>query len=307
MGETTGIQWAHATFNLWRGCAPVSPGCANCYASALSVRFGEGEYRQSMARIHCSENSLHLPRRWNRRPPKAWGLQPSERGRVFNSLNDWLDDRVPIEWLAELLIMIDGTPNLDHLLLTKRPQLFHSRLTQVVALRDGAGSDIADLWLTGHAPPNVWLGASVEDQARADERIPLLAAIPARIRFLSVEPLLSRIEFGLLLPPPPRPPLIHWAIIGGESDDNVTQKAPGKRRATFARLCEPKWILDVMAQMKSDGIRVFVKQLGSNLPIDFPPIRHPKGGDQSEWPAEFQVREFPAAGDPAAQRPAAVA
>jgi len=160
--------------------------------------------------------------------------------------------------------------------------------------------------------PNVWIGVSVEDQQRADERVPLLQQIPAVVHFLSMEPLLSNVELDAdwLLPRckacgrhSPRgkcceyepdctggtvhsnqqqPALVDWVIVGGES---------GPR----ARVCDAAWINDIVLQCKAAGVACFVKQLGSNahsygLPL---PLEHPKGGDMSEWHPSLQVRQMP--------------
>src|SRR5205085_322251 len=118
------------------------------------------------------------------------------RPRIFPSLCDWLDDEVPIEWLADFLKLIHDTPNLDWLLLTKRPENWSDRIHTAFRLPN---DEPLETWLSGwldgdRAPHNVWIGVSVEDQQRADERIPLLLQIPAKVRFLSVEPLLSEVN-----------------------------------------------------------------------------------------------------------------
>jgi protein gp37 len=117
---------------------------------------------------------------------------------------------VAIEWLADLLELIQLTPNLDWLLLTKRPQNFGSRVGGVARLTGHGASGVAMQWADlGQAPHNVWVGTSAEDQTRWDERMPLLNTIPARVRFVSAEPLIGRIHMGELRP--------DWLIVGGES------------------------------------------------------------------------------------------
>ena len=127
-------------------------------------------------------------------PPADWEALPKFRPRVFcASLSDWLDDEVPIEWLGRLLKLIRDTPHLDWLLLTKRPQNWQARLHKVSEHLKNQQQPhaVVDAWLDGHAPANVWIGTTMEDQTRADERIPVLLNIPATVRFLSCEPLLS--------------------------------------------------------------------------------------------------------------------
>jgi protein gp37 len=136
--------------------------------------------------------------------------------------------------------------------------------------------------------PSVWLGTSVEDQATADERIPLLRKCPAAVRFVSYEPALAGVDFSGLLDG------IHWLILGGESGHG-------------ARPCKVGWIRSAMRQAKARGVSVFVKQLGAR-PLAFVAddggdfrvggmtelsMRSRKGGDMSEWPEDLRVREFP--------------
>lgn len=239
------------------------------------------------------------------------------RPLVFPSLCDWLDDEVPIEWLAEFIGLISATPNLDWLLLTKRPELWRERMERVTAYnaaepwteKDCDIRGMASDWVEhGLAPSNVWIGVSVEDQQRADERIPALIKIPAKLRFLSVEPMIGPVDLGL------SPAVrcrhcdnyvgghatggldicdcrIHWVIIGGESSPD-------------ARPCNVAWIRDIVRQCRSAGVPVFVKQLGAHMvqslddqciiPAYFRvALKHPKGGDLAEWPEDLRVRQMP--------------
>jgi protein gp37 len=217
------------------------------------------------------------------------------RPRVFcASLADWLDDEVPIEWLADLLRLIHDTPNLDWLLLTKRPQNFLQRVydaakAQHIRTHDHIFTWIIDWWNAKTIPHNVWVGTTVEDQQRADERIPELLKIPAHVRFLSAEPLLGKIDFGFNGLQSKEPvgfvDGIHWVIFGGESGKD-------------ARLLDVDWIRSGVKQCRIAGIAPFVKQLGKNVmgrEMDKWVCRltDKKGGDMSEWPEELRVREFP--------------
>lgn len=202
--ENSKIEWTHHTFNPWIGCAKVSPGCLNCYAETLmDTRYGRVKWGKGQPRARTGQDNWRKPRQWNKAAEGA-----DERPRVFcASLADWLDDEVPIRWLAELLEMVHATPRLDWLLLTKRPENWRRRLEQASECF-GPGNIVQD-WLRGDAPDNVWIGTSAEDQPRWDERIPLLMNIPARVRFVSAEPLLGRIHMGEMRP--------DWLIVGGES------------------------------------------------------------------------------------------
>src|SRR5438309_1214907 len=117
MGENTSIAWCNHTFNPWEGCTKVSAGCAHCYAETRNHRFGADNWGKGKPRRRTSDANWKLPYKWNAQAEKH-----GTRLRVFcASLADWLDDEVPVEWLANLLKLIHQTPNLEWLMLTKRP------------------------------------------------------------------------------------------------------------------------------------------------------------------------------------------
>lgn len=282
MAENSKIEWCDHTFNPWEGCTKVSPGCAHCYAEARNRRFAGGvNWGPGAPRRHTSPANWKQPLAWEREAADLYILRAHQTGagepirfqrpRVFcASLADWLDDEVPAAWLAELLDLIRSTPHLDWLLLTKRPQLWRPRMEQVVALEiaDGpSGADqcygvaLAAAWLNGLAPANVWVGTTVEDQTRADERIPALLEIPAVIRFLSCEPLLGALDIeeylddqcdgGYILGSAP----IHWVICGGESGPK-------------ARPMHPAWARELRDQCASTSVPFLFKQWGEWLPCE---------------------------------------
>lgn len=291
MGEDSSIAWCDHTFNPWIGCQKVSPGCAYCYAETWSqfsglVRWGGPRERTK---------GWTAPARWQEnydRDVRKKG--PRARPKVFcASLADWLDDAVPIEWLADLLQTIHETDRLDWLLLSKRPSNI-IRLQYAWELLNEAGPARAAAaawvkrWIVGHPPSNVWIGVSVEDNERARERIPVLCGIPARVRFLSIEPLLEDIDlsyaffdgsesYGSMAG-------IQWAIIGGES---------GKK----ARPMKIEWVRSLLSQLSVAGVSPFVKQVGHRPTLDGSPyqIADAKGGLMDEWPKDIRVREFPSA------------
>jgi len=330
------IQWCDHTFNPWIGCTIKSPGCFNCYAWAMNRRFADGvNWGKGAPRRRTSPHYWNDPRRWDKlqqieeADARVVGRVARPRPRVFcASLADWLDDEVPIEWLADLLQLIHETPNLDWLLLTKRPENWRERILRALAHVEGIDYGCADAW-EGDAqttlgiwlndwtatdgtgiPDNVWIGTTVEDQARADERIPLLLQIPAKIRFLSCEPLLGPVDISahrprisktldsqLLLP--------DWVICGGES-------GPG------ARPFFVEWAWDIFLQCRRAGVPFFMKQLGAHVrtsnanALDWPEhvtftevendpafaaarvgLTDKKGGDMADFPEELRVREFP--------------
>jgi protein gp37 len=310
MSDNTPIEWATHTWNPWEGCTKVSPGCAHCYAEARNRRFSKGaNWGKGKPRRRTSAATWRKPALWNRDAEKQKrndiGPFREMRPRVFPSLCDWLDDEVPVEWLADFMKLIQDTPHLDWLLLTKRPENWKARMEEVRAtVQDGFAMD----WLNGFDPANVWIGTSVEDQLRSDERIPELLNIPAAGRFLSVEPLLGPVSMlGLQTQAPYKPGYepftiqsIDWVIVGGES-------GPG------ASPCNIEWIRDIVRQCKAASVPCFVKQLGACVisnnslgwpngtrGVSYPPykqsrflLKHPKGGDPSEWPEDLRVRQFP--------------
>lgn len=278
--KNTAIEWTDHTINFWWGCTKVSPACEHCYAEKFAayagrrvfgepVQWGKGQpRRERLAKARAEALAL------NRQAEKK-----GVRYKVFaNSMSDWLDDEVPAEWLARLIETIHDTPQLDWQLLTKRPGLWPERmraawphipagtpfmrwfnawccpvLAKAAATRDDA------------PPPNVWIGTTVEDQTRADERIPHLLRIPARVRFLSCEPLLGPVnlnEHQPFLHAASEGPMkyrgllagqIHWVICGGESGGQ-------------ARPMHPFWLRSLRNQCQNAGVPFFFKQWGEWLP-----------------------------------------
>jgi protein gp37 len=267
------IAWCDNTFNPWEGCTKVSEGCKNCYALARDERFTGGiHWGKGAPRRRTSAANWKQPLKWNR-----VGCGDCDcciagqrcnivyHPRVFcASLADWLDDEVPIEWLADLLKLIHDTPNLDWLLLTKRPENWEWRL------HEAFDPIFVNSWLDGKFPSNVWIGTTVENQQAADLRIPQLLKIPARIRFLSVEPMLEKINLGLY----EWEQTIHWCIVGGESGPK-------------ARQFDPAWAEDIRQQCAFSDVAFFAKQMGQ--------ATNPKTfRDFNSFPASLKVRQFPA-------------
>lgn len=223
------------------------------------------------------------------------------RPRVFcASLSDWLDDEnVPVEWLADLLRVIACTPNLDWLMLSKRPQNWEPRLraaaVHLQTCQTGHVNDPAwrliHSWipwnrLPGEPPENVWIGVS----AGADQSAAL--AIPAKVHFLSCEPMLRPLDTT-------HAAKFDWVILGGESGPK-------------ARPCNVDWIRDALAFCRENNVAPFVKQFGSVCFTDEPDedgwpdgvtfdrncttralLKDSHGGDPAEWPEDLRVREFP--------------
>lgn len=289
------IQWTDHTFNPWEGCTKVSPGCANCYAEDRDKRWHNGEHwGKGAPRRRTSEANWRKPVAWNNAViagrisndnASEWPARP----RVFSaSLGDWLDPEVPVEWLSDFLELIQETPNLDWLLLTKRPELWQERMNAVRQRPNLVWEWLAKWSVDGIAPHNVWIGTTVEDQKRADERIPALLDIPAKVRFLSVEPMLEQIDLAAFLGHCPDITGdqmvsynmgISWVICGGES---------GREARTFCL----HWARNLRDRCKAAEVPFFMKQLGSKANVISLEITG-KGGDPDEWPEDLRIREFP--------------
>lgn len=231
--ENSNIEWTRHTFNPWIGCTKVSPGCLHCYAETLmDTRYGRVKWGRGNERSRTSAGNWKQPLRWNKE-----AKQVGERHRVFcASLADWLDMEVPHGWRVDLLNLIEATPYLDWLLLTKRPESWSARMHEAAY-----AAPIAAKWIGGEAPDNVWVGTSAEDQQRWDERMPEIEAIPAVVRFVSAEPLLGHIAMRGHRP--------DWLIVGGESGRS-------------ARDMESGWVKDLRDQCQTVGIKFFFKQWG---------------------------------------------
>lgn len=294
--KNSGIEWTHHTFNPWVGCEKISPACANCYAETWARRAGRpGLWAGNRERTTAA--NWRQPQNWDR---KARAADVQER--VFcASLADVFDNKVPREWRRDLFEVIGHTTNLQWLLLTKRIGNAREMLNEVIdELSHGLNTWDELPW------PNVWIGATIGNQDEADRDIPKLLATPARLRFLSLEPLLGPVDLTTHLWGRAKPcnacprdadcicglerrvhlnePALHWAIVGGESGGNARPMALG-------------WAKDIVRDCKAAGVAPFVKQMGSN-PTNregqrCPHIRDHKGGDMDEWPEVLRVREFP--------------
>jgi protein gp37 len=284
MGYNSAIEWCDHTFNPWIGCQRVSPGCMHCYAETRDQRFHAGEHwgPKGTRQVTATAN-WRKPVAWNRVAEAA-----GRRDRVFcASLADVFEDREDVrDARLYLLDLIRQTPNLDWLLLTKRPEKVMPLLAQ--AFGDACMADNLPLidwleeWISALPPQNVWIGTSVEDQQRAEERIPHLLRIPAAVRFLSCEPLLGPVDFGRLRAWDPFEMYltgVHWVIVGGESGSG-------------ARPMHPDWARQLRDQCQVAGVPFLFKQWGAWLPyrVGVAPLLEPQGGDSVDahiLPAEL--------------------
>jgi protein gp37 len=312
----TSIEWTDRTWNPIRArlkgathtkrsgtfCTRISPGCTNCYASTINRRFGTG---MAYTVPNLAEHEFFIDERILAEPLKL--RKPS---KIFvGDMFDLFHEAIPSRLLTDVFTAAwEAWRRHGHTFqfLTKRADRMH-----------------AYLLTAGFACPGFWLGVSVEDQQRADERIPLLLQTLATVRFLSVEPLLEAIDLDdrrdwmtPVIGKPRNAPSIDWVICGGES-------GPGARPFNL------QWAHNLRAQCLDAGVAFFMKQMGS-FPVmseeiwrrDFNPLsraqvpiwldaklntkhtppagtiaisfRDSKGGDQWEWPESLRVREFPA-------------
>jgi protein gp37 len=296
------IEWTDHTFNPWWGCTKVSPGCANCYADTWARRLGKKLWGKGVPRERRGAAYWRNPLKWNRKvsmrcsvcgatgtgtllgercnfcadESKSGVFELAEpRPRVFcASMADWLDDEVPIEWLADLLELIHDTPNLDWLLLTKRPENFEKRLSGAFWYAHGRNNpsltQFISEWNSGVERKNIWIGTTVENQEMANKRIPELLDIPAKVRFLSCEPLLEAVKLDCLELEDnatlnaltgdwgidgrghtgPRNERVHWVICGGESGHH-------------AQPMQPEWARSLRDQCTEAEVPFFFKQWGN--------------------------------------------
>jgi protein gp37 len=266
MAQRTNIEWTStvmpdgttlpgATWNPIAGCSILSPGCTHCYAMRMAARLegmGQRKYQGTTKRVNgnvvwtgllnTDQDALVAPLYWKK------------SRRIFvNSMSDLFHEAVPLDFICRVFDTMKRCPQHQFQVLTKRAE----RLVEV-------GGELE--W-----SENVWMGVSVENQEFA-YRAELLQQVPARIRFLSVEPLLSRIE---------QLPLegIHWVIVGGES-------------GAGARPMDAAWVEEIYGQCREAGVPFFFKQAGAALAREWR-CTDKKGGKPLEWPAEFRVRDFP--------------
>lgn len=229
MASNSSIEWTDATWNPVAGCSPVSAGCRNCYAARMALRLSHipgatgRKYRGIAARtrgglpvftgkINLDFDSLELPLSW--RLPRT----------IFvNSMSDLFHEEVPLHYIEKVFEVMGKCPQHTFQILTKRPE---------------RAAELAPQLPWG---PNVWIGTSVEDQ-RVMHRIDALRQIPARIRFLSCEPLIGPLP-GISLHG------IHWVIVGGESGPD-------------ARPMQRAWAVQIRAACRRSSVPFFFKQWG---------------------------------------------
>ena len=309
MGKTS-IEWTDYTFNPWRGCTKIAPGCEHCYAAREAKRFPviNGVWGNAGTRVRASYDMWKQPLKWNRQAENEGVRKRVFCASIADVFEDWqgpihdhtgnrLEKLTMGDLRRDLFATIDATPHLDWLLLTKRPE------------------NIVRMWPTCARKfrPNVWLGTSVSEQATADRNIPKLLNCRhlSPVLFASYEPALGPVYFthiqydrlieidalhgtcGVWPPHYTRCAAIDWVIVGGESGPD-------------ARPFNVDWAADTIRQCHNSGVACFLKQLGAS-PMGFSihELPHgmkgfldskgvdPKGGDWLEWPKDLRVRQFP--------------
>jgi protein gp37 len=341
------IEWTDCTWNPTVGCTRVSAGCKNCYAFESHDRRHKGypwpnapkQYAKPFSEVQLMPDRLDAPLRW--RKPR----------RVFvNSMSDLFHEAVNFRFVDKVFAAMSIAQGHTFQVLTKRPARMHEYVhTRKNMMSDGPNPVLIQqrALAKGHGPTkmniaasicwpltNVWLGVSVEDQATADERIPLLLDTPAAVRFLSCEPLLGPVSLAKWMRHPSALTALTETTPSGKSlwqCETCGNKTPGAERECFtiamahnpihwvivggesgpkARYCDLTWVRSLVRQCKTASVPVFVKQLGSHVRMTIEDWRSilvtdrwedgrayltdRKGGDMYEWPEDLRVREYPA-------------
>jgi len=242
MGKDSRIEWTHHTFNPWWGCVKVSPACDHCYAESWARRVGSHVWGPESARRFFSDVHWKEPLKWNR-DATAEGV----RRRVFcASMADVFENRPDlIAPRLRLLDLIDATPMLDWLLLTKRIHLVKKLIPKGRKL-----------------PPHVWIGTTVENDEYASKRLKYLLELDTpSVRFVSCEPLLSSLDLTPYLKANAAGTRIDWVIAGGESGHG-------------SRPMDPAWPEDLQNQCAAAGVPFHFKQWGHWAPASNLEVPH---------------------------------
>lgn len=303
MADGTHIEWTEATWNPITGCSVISPGCTNCYAMKLAgTRLAQHESRAGLTvaskagpvwngQVKLNEQWLDQPLRWKR--PRM--IFVCAHGDLFH-------ESVPDEWIDRVVAVMALCPHHTFQVLTKRSARMREylsavsatpeRRTRIYALGARMLPDGSDKLRQAPPPfplPNVWLGVSVEDQARANERVADLLQTPAAVRWISAEPLLGPVDLRYIEFPNARggeecwdaldlhdlpedadtcKALLDWVVVGGES-------------GAGSRPMHPDWARSLRDQCATAGVPFFFKQWGAwELSLD-------RDRDDPDWRADY--------------------
>jgi protein gp37 len=311
---STGIEWTDETWNPLRGCSRKSQGCVHCYAEPIAARFsGKGQPYEGLAHFVTRPDGSREAR-WTGKVAMADDrvvTQPlrwrNPRMIFVNSMSDLFHEDVPDEWIDRVFAVMALAPQHTFQILTKRPERMRTYFTDYA--RQGGAGPIAGwhIWRInqeidrlvpmrteasiaarqknagGHPLPNVWLGVSTEDQATADERIPILLDTPAAVRWISAEPLLGPIDlrnmeavasgrrgWSALADPRPGHATLDWVIVGGESGPHARPMHPDWARSLRDQ-CQEAARSGATGEAGKAGVPFFFKQWGLWGPDDGPP------------------------------------
>jgi protein gp37 len=240
MGQHSKIEWTHHTFNPWWGCVRISPGCKYCYADTWARRIGMELWGKKAPRRFFSDAHWKEPLKWNREA-ESEGM----RRRVFcASMADVFENRRDLdEARARLWPLIESTPWLDWLLLTKRPE----HIARIAPWK-------------GDWPTNIWLGTTAEDQKRANQRIPEILKHRAVVHFASCEPLLAALDLT---------PWLVDIVTGRRTKGGLSWVIAGGESGAKARPMNPDWAQSLRDQCEHAGTPFHFKQWGHWVPEEF--------------------------------------
>jgi protein gp37 len=259
VSDKSAIEWTDATWNPVTGCTKVSPGCDHCYAETFAERWRgvPGHYFEDGFDVRLRSDKLDLPLRWQK-PRKVF----------VNSMSDLFHPDVPDDYVARVFAVMALAPQHAFQVLTKR----HGRMRSLLNNRDWWAGPVAKAAAaldmhdqpTSYTPPgrsgyvvpvlrNCWLGVSVEDQKRAELRVPALLGTPAVIRWISAEPLLGPVDLSRWLRDEDDAQRLNWVVVGGESGRN-------------ARPIDPEWVRHLRDQCGVLGVPFLFKQWGGRSP-----------------------------------------
>ena len=248
------IEWTESTINFWMGCNKISAGCKNCYMFRAFKRYG----RDPNKILRTKKATFRKALKWET-PQKIF----------TNSWSDFFIEEAD-GWRNEAWDVIRKTPHHTWQILTKRPE----------RIKDHLPSD----WGNGYQ--NVWLGVSVEDQ-KSFHRAKSLSEIPAKVRFISAEPLLEELNLLQLIEQERVIDAFDWIIIGGESGNDIGQYG--------YRECKIEWIDKIVTDLQNEAphVKIFIKQLGTHLKKELKLKGKRHGGEIDKWPSHLRIRDYP--------------
>ncbi|MCB8766490.1 phage Gp37/Gp68 family protein [Planktothrix agardhii 1029] len=284
----TTIAWTDETINPIVGCSRISAGCEKCYAetAAKTARLQQFPQYQKVAKwngtVEFVESQLIKPYEWKK-----------SKKIFICSMADIFHENVLFDWIEEIFYMIENCPQHTFQILTKRPERMIEFFDWYIARNSDHSVELQ--WTM---PDNIWLGVSCENQAMADKRIPLLMQIPAKVRFLSCEPLLEPINLSKFLPIEwseiAEDWIESWPGIGSYSTDYPNWIIVGLESGSNARRCDLQAVHSIINQCQTAKVKVFCKQLGTVWAKESGTYKQDRKGASPElWDKSFNVQEFP--------------